>query len=67
MTQARTITRTDAVVAVMARMLIKWRKPLGLFFMLLTLGLGYSALNTRLAACRTTPCKMPHRPRILRA
>ena len=21
----------------------------------------------RLAACRTTPCKMPHRPRILRA
>ncbi|GAB1460645.1 hypothetical protein MASR2M50_24190 [Thauera sp.] len=48
MTQARTITRTDAVVAVMARMLIKWRKPLGLFFMLLTLGLGYSALNTRL-------------------
>ena len=42
------LTRTDAVVAVMARMLIKWRKPLGLFFMLLTLGLGYSALNTRL-------------------
>ncbi|WP_345791830.1 efflux RND transporter permease subunit [Thauera sp. JM12B12] len=48
MTQAHTITRTDAVVAVMARMLIKWRKPLGLFFMLLTVGLGYSALNTRL-------------------
>ena len=37
MTQAHTITRTDAVVAVMARMLIKWRKPLGLFFILVTL------------------------------
>ena len=48
MTAAHTITRTDAIVAVLARMLIKWRKPLGLFFMLLTLGLGYSALDTRL-------------------
>ncbi|ENO95713.1 hypothetical protein C667_17601 [Thauera phenylacetica B4P] len=27
------------------------------------LGLSYVLL----AACRTTPCKMPHRPRILRA
>lgn len=26
-----------------------------------------AALDERLAACRTTPCKMPHRPRILRA
>ncbi len=48
MTAAHTITRTDAIVAVLARMLIQWRKPLGLFFMLLTLGLGYSALDTRL-------------------
>ena len=48
MTASHTITRTDAIVAVLARMLIQWRKPLGLFFMLLTLGLGYSALNTRL-------------------
>lgn len=48
MTASHTITRTDAIVAVLARMLIQWRKPLGLFFMLLTLGLGYSALDTRL-------------------
>lgn len=48
MNAAHPITRTDALVAVLARMLIKWRKPLGLFFLLLTLGLGYSALNTRL-------------------
>ncbi len=48
MTAAHTITRTDAIVAVLARMLIQWRKPLGLFFMLLTLALGYSALDTRL-------------------
>ena len=48
MTAAHNITRTDAIVAVLARMLIQWRKPLGLFFMLLTLGLGYSALDTRL-------------------
>lgn len=48
MTTAHTISRTDALVAVLARMLIQWRKPLGAFFLLLTLGLGYSALNTRL-------------------
>jgi len=48
MSAAHSITRTDAIVAVLARLLIKWRKPLGLFFMLLTLGLGYSALSTHL-------------------
>lgn len=48
MTTAHTISRTDALVAVLARMLIRWRKPLGAFFLLLTLGLGYSALSTRL-------------------
>ncbi len=48
MSTAHHITRTDAIVAVMARMLIKWRKPLGLFFSLLTLALGYSALSTHL-------------------
>ncbi|MBS0391787.1 MAG: MMPL family transporter [Proteobacteria bacterium] len=42
------LSRTDALVAAMARLLIHWRKPLGVFFLLLTLGLGYSALNTRL-------------------
>ena len=40
MNAAHPITRTDALVAVLARMLIKWRKPLGLFFLLLTLGLS---------------------------
>jgi len=48
MSAAHSITRTDAIVAVLARLLIKWRKPLGLFFVLLTLGLGYSALSTHL-------------------
>ncbi|KAB2967569.1 efflux RND transporter permease subunit [Zoogloea sp.] len=42
------MTRTDALVAFLARMLIAWRRPLGALFLLLTLGLGYSALNTRL-------------------
>jgi hypothetical protein len=42
------LSRTDALVAVLARMLIRWRKPLGAFFLLVTLGLGYSALSTRL-------------------
>jgi hypothetical protein len=41
------MTRTDALVAFLARMLIAWRR-LGALFLLLTLGLGYSALNTRL-------------------
>lgn len=54
MTAAHTITRTDAIVAVLAHMLIKWRKPLGLFFMLLTLGLGYSALDTALTPASTS-------------
>ncbi|MBD5802664.1 preprotein translocase subunit SecF [Azoarcus sp. Aa7] len=42
------LSRTDALVAVLARMLIRWRKPLGAFFLLVTIGLGYSALSTRL-------------------
>ncbi|HJV27635.1 MAG TPA: efflux RND transporter permease subunit [Aromatoleum sp.] len=48
MTTVASPSRTDAVVAVLARLLIAWRKPLGLFFLLLTLGLGASALHTRL-------------------
>ena len=48
MTSLAPLSRTDAFVATMARALIHLRKPLGVFFLLLTLGLGVSALNTRL-------------------
>ncbi len=45
---AHAMTRTDALVAFLARLLIAWRRPLGALFVCLTVGLGYSALNTRL-------------------
>ncbi|NMG30483.1 efflux RND transporter permease subunit [Aromatoleum evansii] len=48
MNSPHALSRTDALVAVLARMLIRWRKPLGAFFLLVTVGLGYSALSTRL-------------------
>ncbi|MCK0508007.1 efflux RND transporter permease subunit [Aromatoleum anaerobium] len=48
MTTATSLSRTDALVAFLARVLIAWRKPLGLLFLLVTVGLGISALNTRL-------------------
>ena len=41
-------SRVDALVSVLARLLIAWRKPLGVLFLAITLGLGVSALNTRL-------------------
>ena len=41
-------TRIEALVAFFARVLIAYRKPLGLLFLTLTLGFGLSALNTRL-------------------
>ncbi|MBS0467132.1 MAG: MMPL family transporter [Proteobacteria bacterium] len=41
-------SRIDAFVATMARALINLRKPLGIFFLLLTVVLGISALNTRM-------------------
>ncbi len=41
-------SRVDAFVATMAHALINLRKPLGIFFLLLTLVLGASALKTRL-------------------
>ncbi|WP_374482566.1 RND family transporter [Zoogloea sp.] len=42
------MTRTDALVAFLARMLIVWRRPLGILFLLITVGLGFSATHTRL-------------------
>ena len=36
------------MVSLLARLLIAWRKPLGVLFLAVTLGLGVSALNTRL-------------------
>ena len=41
-------SRVDVFVATMAHALINLRKPLGIFFLLLTLVLGASALKTRL-------------------
>ncbi|GAB1387633.1 MMPL family transporter [Melaminivora sp.] len=48
MTTTAPLSRTDAFVATMARALIHLRKPLGAFFLLLTVVLGISALQTRL-------------------
>ncbi|WP_375739919.1 RND family transporter [Pseudomonas boanensis] len=48
MTTSIPTTRTERLVAALARSLIAWRLPLGLLFLLLTIGLGTSALNTRL-------------------
>ncbi|CDF85575.1 hypothetical protein PKB_4250 [Pseudomonas knackmussii B13] len=42
------VTRTERLVAAMARGLIARRKVLGLLFVLITLGLGASSLHTRL-------------------
>ncbi|GAA4002177.1 MMPL family transporter [Comamonas faecalis] len=47
-TAPETLSRTDAFVAKMAHALINLRKPLGIFFLLLTLLLGAAAVNTRL-------------------
>ena len=41
-------SRVDAMMSLLARLLIAWRKPLGVLFLAVTLGLGVSALNTRL-------------------
>lgn len=48
MNAALPATRLEALVAVVARRLIASRRWLGLVFVLLTLGLGFSALSTRL-------------------
>jgi predicted RND superfamily exporter protein len=48
MTTSAAISRIDALVACIARALIGWRKPLGLLFFLITVGLGASALRTHL-------------------
>ncbi|MNZ16970.1 preprotein translocase subunit SecD [compost metagenome] len=48
MTTSTPMTRTDRLVAALARGLIAWRLPLGLLFLALTIGLGASALDTRL-------------------
>lgn len=48
MTAATSVTRLEALVARLACWLIARRTPLGLLFLLLTLGLSVSALGTRL-------------------
>ncbi|MDH4566095.1 RND family transporter [Pseudomonas sp. BN414] len=48
MTHSPPSTRTERLVAVLARGLIARRLPLGILFLLLTAGLGFSALDTRL-------------------
>lgn len=48
MTAILPATRLERLVAHFARQLLAWRMPLGLLFLLLTLGLGVSALATRL-------------------
>ncbi|MDH4611517.1 MMPL family transporter [Pseudomonas sp. BN102] len=48
MTHSPPSTRTERLVAVLARGLIARRLPLGILFLLLTAGLGISALDTRL-------------------
>lgn len=42
------VSRTDALVAFLARMLIQWRGRLGILFLALTVGFAVSALQTRL-------------------
>lgn len=42
------LSRSDALVARFARFLIGWRKPLSILFLLITVGLGASALRTHM-------------------
>lgn len=48
MTNLPVFSRTDALVERIALALIRWRKPLGFLFLLITVGLGASALRTHL-------------------
>lgn len=48
MTTETSLSRIDGLVAFLAKILIAWRKPLGLLFLVITIGLGATALKTHL-------------------